>query len=307
MWMLKRKEQAVAQSRTEPAPLLQPGPPLAAPPTVVAAAPAANSVTQAAMQTAAPAGAVSVPPAAATVRPVPVAPSSAPSQAAPAPVRLGVSPVSAAAPSVRPSGIAAVPPGGNPGPGQVSNGAQMAQAQTRQGPPIAAGNSNPPEPPASVVPVAPRAPVSGTPMSLTTEPLSADTQPDGLRLESKTDEKATNKLGDTGGDGSGGGTTPPSGPLIGISDATVETFASAALGQVVSMLGEDTRTYLQGMEQIYTAAAGKALAMIASGVSSEQETGKTLLTQIKASQQDTTAFATDIASLAKQFVSIKGG
>ncbi|MDQ0456214.1 hypothetical protein [Rhizobium paknamense] len=94
--------------------------------------------------------------------------------------------------------------------------------------------------------------------------------------------------------------------LMDVVDPTVEKFTSAALGQVVSMLGEDARTYLQGMEQIYTAAAGKALGMIASQDPDQQKAGLSLLNHIRMSQKNTSDFAKDIATVAKNFVSIKG-
>lgn len=303
MWMLKRKEQTATPTRIEPAPLPQPVGPQAG----GAGAEAANSVPSSAGQpgqTGAIARVAPVIDAAAPLRPLQAAPVPAPSSAAIAPVRLGVSPVSTSGAAVRPTGIAGAPPAGNPGPGQVANGAQGAPISARPSPTPAAGNANPPIRASSAPAGAPRLQESATPTSLGVEATPANLQSDPPPPPGQTTET---DLGDAnGGDGGGTGGTPPSGPLIGISDATVETFASAALGQVVSMLGEDTRTYLQGMEQIYTAAAGKALAMIAKG-EPEQKIGIALLTQIKTSQQDTTTFATGIATLAKQFVSIKGG
>lgn len=302
MWMLKRKEQAATQTRTEPAPLRQPAGPQAGGAGAEAAISAASSAGQAG-QAGTIARVTPVQDAAAPFRPLQSAPGPGPSSAATAPVRLGVSPVATSSAAVRPTGIAGAPSAGNPGPGQVANGGQGVPTAARPSPMPAAGNANPPIRASSVPTGAPRLQAGATPTSLGADPapanLQSDPPPPGQTTETD--------LGDAnGGDGGGTGGTPPSGPLIGISDATVETFASAALGQVVSMLGEDTRTYLQGMEQIYTAAAGKALAMIAKG-DPDQKIGIALLTQIKTSQQDTTTFATDIATLAKQFVSIKGG
>lgn len=312
MWMLKRKEQAATQTRTEPAPIQPPDPSFADAPIVGTSAPSGNSIIKAAANT----GQALVKPAAtlpqtslSTTSPSQPTPRPASTQVATAPVRLGVSPVTPAASSTRLAGIAVAPPGGNPGLGAGRNDVPSEALAPRPAALEAAGKPNLPAQAAPVVPIAQsRAPA----MSLEAD-TAADLQSDSSPPSNPPANNDPGKLTETG-DGApppGGGTPPggpsaPGGPLIGISDATVETFAAAALGQVVSMLGEDTRTYLQGMEQIYTAAAGKALAMIAKG-GADQEIGIKLLTQIQTSQTQTTTFATDIASVAKQFVSIKGG
>ncbi|MCM2290795.1 hypothetical protein NAC44_00445 [Allorhizobium sp. BGMRC 0089] len=90
-----------------------------------------------------------------------------------------------------------------------------------------------------------------------------------------------------------------------ITDPTVDVFTSAAMGQVVSMLGEDARSFLQGMEQIYITAAAKALGMIGSLDPQLSSQGVTLLNNIKTSQADTGVFLKDIADVAKDFVSIQ--
>ncbi|GGF70532.1 hypothetical protein GCM10007301_32860 [Azorhizobium oxalatiphilum] len=80
-------------------------------------------------------------------------------------------------------------------------------------------------------------------------------------------------------------------------DATVQGFSGAAIGQVVSMIGEDARTFMQSMEQIYMAANGKALALVAE----ENPAGAKLLTEVANSQAQTVAFMTGAATVAAAF------
>ncbi|WP_332116744.1 hypothetical protein [Azorhizobium caulinodans] len=83
---------------------------------------------------------------------------------------------------------------------------------------------------------------------------------------------------------------------------TVQELAGAAMGQVVAMMGEDARTYMQGMEQIYLAASGKALALIANPPTKQQ--GIDLLTNVGVSQTQTLTFMTGAATVAAAFSKI---
>jgi len=73
---------------------------------------------------------------------------------------------------------------------------------------------------------------------------------------------------------SGGGGTEGSGS----SNEDIALFTSAAAEQVGTMMGEDIRSYMQSMEQIYVMATAKALALIAD--TATEPTGIALLTQI---------------------------
>jgi len=80
----------------------------------------------------------------------------------------------------------------------------------------------------------------------------------------------------------------------------VAQFSSAATQQAVAMMGEDVRTYMQGMEIIYTAASAKALEMIASN----NPTGPVLLTAVTDSQTATGQFSVEIAACAQAFAKL---
>ena len=81
------------------------------------------------------------------------------------------------------------------------------------------------------------------------------------------------------------------------------TFQSAAIGQVVAMMGEDLRAYLQSLEQIYVAASAKALAMIVDPATASS--GMQLLGSITVSQNATNNFSQNIVQVAKSFSGIK--
>ncbi|NSZ19251.1 hypothetical protein [Agrobacterium vitis] len=92
--------------------------------------------------------------------------------------------------------------------------------------------------------------------------------------------------------------------VIDIQDPVLNAFTSAAIGQMVAMIGEDTRTYLQVMEQIYSMAIGKALAMSASPDNATALRGARMLENIETSQTATINFAkatTEVASAFAQF------
>jgi hypothetical protein len=80
----------------------------------------------------------------------------------------------------------------------------------------------------------------------------------------------------------------------------VSQFSSAATQQAVAMMGEDIRTYMQGMEIIYTAASAKALEMIAS----DNPTGPVLLTAVTDSQTATGQFSVEVAACAQAFAKL---
>lgn len=101
-------------------------------------------------------------------------------------------------------------------------------------------------------------------------------------------------------------TTTTSTAVMEIQSPTLTTFTAAAIGQMVAMIGEDTRTYLQGMEQIYSIAAGKALAMSASPDSATAMRGAQLLTNIGTSQTATITFAQGTAQVASAFAQFSG-
>lgn len=77
----------------------------------------------------------------------------------------------------------------------------------------------------------------------------------------------------------------------------VQTFTSSAVNQAVAMMAQDAETFMLGMEQIYTAASGKALALIAQ----KDPAGEKLLAQIAVSQTQTIAFMTGAATVAAAF------
>jgi hypothetical protein len=85
-------------------------------------------------------------------------------------------------------------------------------------------------------------------------------------------------------------------------DSIIDSFTSAAADQVAVMMGEDTRTFMQSMEQIYVAATAKALAMIANEATSAQ--GQLLLTQINTSQTNSLTFASGTAGVATAFAKV---
>lgn len=80
----------------------------------------------------------------------------------------------------------------------------------------------------------------------------------------------------------------------------VETFSSSAIQQAVSMMAQDAQVFMLGMEQIYVAANGKALAMIAK----KDPEGATLLAQIAISQAQTITFMTGAATVAAAFAKL---
>lgn len=80
-------------------------------------------------------------------------------------------------------------------------------------------------------------------------------------------------------------------------DPNSMVFATSATQQVVSMMGEDARSYLQGMELIYTAATAKGLELTAE----EQPAGPALLTAVTASQLATGNFSLQVAACAEAF------
>lgn len=83
-------------------------------------------------------------------------------------------------------------------------------------------------------------------------------------------------------------------------DTEVEPFSTAATQQAVSMMGEDARSYLQGMELIYTAATAKGLEMVAE----ENPQGAVLLTSVATSQVATGTFSVSIAACAEAFAKL---
>lgn len=83
-------------------------------------------------------------------------------------------------------------------------------------------------------------------------------------------------------------------------DKEVIPFSTAATQQAVSMMGEDARSYLQGMELIYTAATAKGLEMVAE----ENPQGAKLLTQVATSQAATGTFSVAIAACAEAFAKL---
>ncbi|MDE1148806.1 MAG: hypothetical protein PW843_19735 [Azospirillaceae bacterium] len=90
----------------------------------------------------------------------------------------------------------------------------------------------------------------------------------------------------------------------GLGSDVIGSFTMAAAGQVAAMIGEDTRTFMQSMEQIYITATAKALAMVASQDPAKQAAGTLLLADITASQTATTTFATSTAVIANSFANI---
>lgn len=84
--------------------------------------------------------------------------------------------------------------------------------------------------------------------------------------------------------------------------AAVRTWSAAAIGQVVAMMGEDARTHLQAMEQVYVAANAKALVLLADEATAP--TGIAMLQQIALAQTATTAFATGAAGVAAAFAKL---
>lgn len=84
-------------------------------------------------------------------------------------------------------------------------------------------------------------------------------------------------------------------------DPAIQAMYSAALQQSVAMMGQDTQSFLQGMELIYTASNAKALEMIAGG---DKASGIALLTQIQTSQTATTEFSAQIAATAALFAKL---
>lgn len=103
-----------------------------------------------------------------------------------------------------------------------------------------------------------------------------------------------------------GTSTSTSITVIDIQSPTLNTFTGAAIGQMVAMIGEDTRTYLQGMEQIYSMAIGKALAMTASPDSMTAQRGAKMLESIGTSQTATINFAQGTATVASAFAQFSG-
>ena len=97
-------------------------------------------------------------------------------------------------------------------------------------------------------------------------------------------------------------TSSSNGTDVTTGSAIIGDFTSAASDQVGVMIGEDTRAFMQSMEQIYVAATAKALAMIANEAT--MQLGETLLTQIQTSQTDTLNYATGTSKIASAFVSI---
>lgn len=83
-------------------------------------------------------------------------------------------------------------------------------------------------------------------------------------------------------------------------DKEVAALSTAATQQAVSMMGEDARSYLQGMELIYTAATAKGLEMVAD----KNPQGKTLLEQVVSSQAATGTFSAAIAACAEAFAKL---
>ncbi len=83
-------------------------------------------------------------------------------------------------------------------------------------------------------------------------------------------------------------------------DKDVLPFSTAATQQAVSMMGEDARSYLQGMELIYTAATAKGLEMVAE----ENPQGEKLLTAVTTSQLATGTFSVSIAACAEAFAKL---
>lgn len=83
-------------------------------------------------------------------------------------------------------------------------------------------------------------------------------------------------------------------------DKEVIPFSTAATQQAVSMMGEDARSYLQGMELIYTAATAKGLEMVAN----ENPQGAKLLKQVVSSQAATGTFSVAIAACAEAFAKL---
>lgn len=80
-------------------------------------------------------------------------------------------------------------------------------------------------------------------------------------------------------------------------DPNVMMFSTAATQQVVSMMGEDARSYLQGMELIYTAATAKGLELTAE----KKPEGAALLLAVTASQTATGTFSLQVAACAEAF------
>ncbi len=83
-------------------------------------------------------------------------------------------------------------------------------------------------------------------------------------------------------------------------DPEVLPFSTAATQQAVSMMGEDARSYLQGMELIFTAATAKGLEMVAE----ENPQGTKLLTAVATSQAATGTFSVSIAACAEAFAKL---
>lgn len=83
-------------------------------------------------------------------------------------------------------------------------------------------------------------------------------------------------------------------------DPEVVPFSTAATQQAVSMMGEDARSYLQGMELIYTAATARGLEMVAE----ENPQGTKLLTAVATSQVTTGTFSASIAACAEAFAKL---
>ncbi|MQT12367.1 hypothetical protein [Segnochrobactrum spirostomi] len=81
----------------------------------------------------------------------------------------------------------------------------------------------------------------------------------------------------------------------------IQTFSSSAIQQAVSMMAQDAQVFMLGMEQVYVAANGKALAMIAKQDPLEQAAGTALLAQIAVSQTQTITFMTGAATVATAF------
>ena len=81
-------------------------------------------------------------------------------------------------------------------------------------------------------------------------------------------------------------------------DATA--LAATANLQAVSMMGEDARSYLQGMELIYTTATAKALEMIANN----EAQGQSLLSAVTTSQTATGQFGLEVAACAEAFAKL---
>lgn len=82
-------------------------------------------------------------------------------------------------------------------------------------------------------------------------------------------------------------------------DSSVQAFAEALIRQSVGLMSSDAQAHLQGMEQIYAAAMGRALALMADQATMAQ--GTAMLAQITAGQAATTKFVGDIAGVAASF------